>query len=68
MNKSILSIIGFLLFILGTIAIVLSLVGLNLSVLAPLEDLGAGIAFLIKILMIVIGLILVYVVRTSTEE
>ena len=68
MNKNIFTIIGFVLFILGTIAVILSLVGLNLTILAPLESLGAGIAFLIKIIMIVFGLILVYVVRTTTDE
>ena len=67
MNKSIVTIIGFILFLLGTISIILSLVGLQLTILAPLESLGTGIAFLIKILMTVIGLIIVYVVRTGTE-
>ena len=68
MSKSLTTLIGFLLFLTGAIAIILSLVGLQLTILSPLERLGAGPAFLIKILMTVTGLIVIYVARTSTEE
>ena len=67
MNKTTASIIGFLLFITGAIAIILSLVGLQLTILAPLESMGQGFAFLVKILMTVIGIIVIYVARTDTE-
>ena len=68
MNKTLVTSIGFLLFIIGTIAIILSLVGLQLSILAPLENLGGGPSFLIKILITMVGLILVYVANTSTDQ
>ena len=68
MNKQVLSIIGFLMFIIGSVAIVLTLVGLRLKFLAPIEELGAGYAFLIKIIIALFGLIIIYLVRTATEE
>lgn len=68
MNKQLLSIIGFLMFIIGSVAIVLSLVGLRLQILAPIEQLGSGYAFLIKIIIALFGVILIYLVRTATEE
>jgi uncharacterized membrane protein len=68
MNKSTITLIGFLLFIIGVISIILSLVGLRLTILAPLESLGSGLAFLFKILITLVGLIIVYVVKTPTEQ
>ncbi|NNF35022.1 MAG: hypothetical protein HKN68_12990 [Saprospiraceae bacterium] len=68
MNKTIITSIGFILFIMGVIAIVLSLVGLQLSILAPLENLGGGLAFLLKIVITLVGVIIVYVANTETEQ
>lgn len=68
MNKSLLSIIGFSLFLIGGISIVLTLVGLRLTILAPIESLGPGIAFLIKIIILVFGIILTYLARATTDE
>jgi hypothetical protein len=68
MNKSLFSIIGFLMFIIGGIALVLTLVGMRLTILSPLESLGAGIAFIVKLLIMVFGIIIVYLARTTTEE
>ena len=68
MNKSLFSVIGFIFFLIGGIAVVLSLVGLRLNFLSPLESLGGGVAFLIKLLLMVFGIILVYLARTTTEE
>ena len=68
MNKTLITSIGFILFITGVIAIILSLVGLQLSILSPIESLGSGIAFLIKIVLTMAGLIMVYVANTKTEQ
>lgn len=68
MKKTIITSLGFILFLMGAIAIILSLVGLQLSVLAPIEKLGGGFAFLLKIVITLAGLIIVYVVNTNTEQ
>ena len=68
MNKNHLTIVGFIMFLLGMISIILSLVGLNLQVLSFIEKLGGGIAFLIKILIAVFGIIMVYLARTYNPE
>jgi uncharacterized membrane protein len=68
MNKTIITSIGFILFLMGAVAIILSLVGLQLSILAPLENLGGGLAFLLKIVITLAGLIIVYVANTETEQ
>ena len=68
MNKTLITSIGFILFITGVIAIILSLVGLQLSILSPIESLGGGIAFLIKIVLTMAGLIMVYIANTKTEQ
>ena len=65
MNKSLITILGFTLFLIGGIGLILSLVGLSLTFLAPIESIGAGAAFLIKIIMMLAGIIIVYIVKTS---
>jgi len=68
MNKGLISIIGFLLFLLGGLSLVLSLIGVNLTYLRWLENLGLLWSFLIKILMIVTGIAMVYVSRMGPDE
>jgi uncharacterized membrane protein len=59
-----LDIIGFLLFTIGFLSIFLSLVGLNFSFLSWMNNLlGSSLAFLIHIIMIMVGLILIYLNR-----
>lgn len=68
--KTYLSLIGFILFLIGTLSVILALVGLNLSFLSFLDQFGAGFAFTVKLIMIFGGMILFYVARTaeSPEE
>ncbi len=68
MKKNYLTIAGFLMFLLGMVSIILSLVGLNLQILSFIEYFGGGIAFLIKILLAVFGIIIVYLARTYNPE
>ncbi|MEE9439471.1 MAG: hypothetical protein V3V14_10760 [Saprospiraceae bacterium] len=65
---SVLSTIGFLMFIIGFVSIVLSLVGLQFSLLSFLNVFGQGSAFVIKLLMLFVGLIIVYVVKMPVEN
>lgn len=69
-NKALFTIIGFLLFLYGTIAIVLSLIGAKLSFLVWLDAPGALFGFVMKIMMILVGVVIVYLAQTdfSGEE
>ncbi|MCU0348688.1 MAG: hypothetical protein MUC59_17245 [Saprospiraceae bacterium] len=57
--------VGFLLFILGFSALVLSLVGVKLSFLVWLDYPGALFGFLAKIFMIIAGIVVVYMTVTD---
>ena len=59
-NKGIFSLIGFLLTGIGFLAIILSIVGVQLSFLTWLDTFGALWSFLAKLLMIVVGLLTIY--------
>ena len=60
MKKTIWVTAGFLLFIIGFIALVLSLVGAKLSYLTWIDAPGPLFGFLLRILMIVGGVVIVY--------
>ncbi len=60
MKKSIWLISGFLLFILGFSALVLSVVGVRLAFLTWLDAPGGLFGLIAKILMIVAGIVIVY--------
>lgn len=68
MNKTYLSIIGFLLFITGVMSAVLSLVGLRFLFLRWLYNMGAIPTALFVISMIFGGVILIYIAKTSEDE
>jgi len=68
LKSGLLSIIGFSLFIIGFLALILTLIGLHLGFLGFIEKLGPLGAFLVKILMIAFGLILVYTDRTKQTD
>ena len=57
--------LGFLLFIFGFSALVLSLVGVKISFLVWLDYPGALFGFLIKIFMIIAGFVVVYMTTTD---
>ena len=67
-NKGILTLIGFLLVGIGFIALILSLIGLQLSFLTWLDSPGRLFGFLMRIVMIVAGIILVYLAQMDLEE
>ena len=68
MQKSILTIIGFLLFLFGFVAIVLSSIGLQFAWLVWLDKIGATFGFLSKLGMILAGIILVVIAQTDWER
>jgi hypothetical protein len=69
-NKGLFSLVGFILAGLGFSAIVLSLVGAKLSFLLWIDAFGALTGFLIKLVMILMGIVILYLARTdfSGEE
>jgi hypothetical protein len=64
-NKGIFSLVGFLIAGLGFSAIVLSLVGAKLSFLMWIDEMGALVGFLIKLVMILTGIVIIYLARTD---
>ncbi len=67
-NKGIFSLIGFLLAGTGFLALVLSLVGVQLAFLTWIDAFGGLVGFLIRLSMIIIGVIVVYFAQTDFEE
>ena len=68
MNKNIITVLGFILFLSGMYALSLSLVGAKFTPLLFLEKLGGTASFFIKILMVLVGVLLIFLSRTTTEE
>ncbi|MCC6725430.1 MAG: hypothetical protein IT258_13060 [Saprospiraceae bacterium] len=68
MKKTVWISVGFLLFILGFSALVLSLVGVKLSFLVWLDYPGALFGFLAKIFMVVTGIVVVYMATSNWRE
>ncbi|MEY3366860.1 MAG: hypothetical protein RI973_15 [Bacteroidota bacterium] len=60
MKKTSWIILGFLFFIIGFTSLVLSMIGLQLSYLAWMDQMGGLYSFLVKILMVVAGIVIVY--------
>jgi len=67
MKSSVFTIIGFLMFFIGVIALVLSLIGLRLSFLSFVDD-NATVGLVVKLSLIIIGLMMVYLTKTITED
>jgi hypothetical protein len=61
-------IIGFLLFVLGTLSLVLILIGANLSYLAWIDKPGSPRGMIIRMLMIGGGLVMSYMALNPPEE
>lgn len=59
------SLVGFIIAGLGFLAIVLSLVGLRFSFLAWLDAPGLLFGFVMRLLMIVVGIIIIYFAQTE---
>lgn len=67
MKKSYLSILGFVLFTIGFVSLMLMITGLRLSYISFIDNMGDLPGLLIRLSMIIIGIILVYVSRISTQ-
>ena len=67
-NKGLLLLLGYLLFSLGITSIVMELVGTHWYFLSWLERTGRLMAFVLKLLMIMIGILLIVFARTDWEQ
>jgi len=67
-NKGLLLLLGYLLFSLGITSIVMELVGTHWDFLAWLERTGRLMAFILKLLMIMVGILLIVFARTDWEQ
>lgn len=65
MNKTLLTVAGFLLFILGFLSLVLSMIGVQLAFLTWLDRPGPLFGFAARVGMILLGIILVVVAQTD---
>jgi len=68
MNKAILTFIGFLLFIIGFAALVLSLVGVKFAFLRWIDAPGPLFGFVVRLLMILGGIVLVVLTQTDWKS
>jgi len=68
MSKSGLSLLGFLLFFLGFMSIVFSLVGLQFTFFNWMNIWGVGFALILKIALLFGGLIIVYIAKMPAED
>lgn len=63
-----LTVVGFILFILGFFSLALNLVGVDLAILRWVSDLGALPSFLIRMGMVVVGVVFIFVGQTDWEK
>ena len=68
MSKAIYTTIGFLLFVIGILALVLSLVGVQLSFLTWIDKPGRLFGFIVRLLMVFGGVVIVFLTRTDWRE
>lgn len=68
MNKGTWTAVGFILFILGMSALILSLVGVRFSFLSFIDKGGALLGFVIKLLMALSGIIIAVLAQTNWKE
>lgn len=67
-NKTLVTVIGFLLAGIGLLAIFLSIVNVNFTFLYWMQSFGGGTAFAMKLGLAVIGFILIYIGQTDWEQ
>lgn len=68
MSKATKSLIGFILFIVGGLALVLSLIGVQLSYLTWIDAGGRLLGFVIRLSMILAGVVIVVLARTDWQN
>jgi len=65
MKKSHLSLLGFIIFFIGVLSLILSIVGLKLSFLAFIDGIGRTFGLVVKLLLIFVGIIILYISKST---
>jgi hypothetical protein len=68
MKKSYYTAIGFLLFLLGSTSLILSITGVQLTMLVWMDAFGGLVGFLLRLLMIVSGIVIAALSTTNWQE
>lgn len=68
MKRALILSIGFFLFISGFLSLMLMMTGLHLSYLGFLDFFGRGFGFLLRLLMIIGGIVMIYLLNIDNEE
>jgi len=69
MNRVTLTVVGYVLLLLGFLSLILGMIGLSLKPLTFIDNAAGPLgSFLIKLLMIVMGMIIFYVNRMPPDE
>ncbi|MBK9108057.1 MAG: hypothetical protein IPM92_06635 [Saprospiraceae bacterium] len=66
-KKAIMLLSGFILFVIGMLSLILSLVGIHLLILKPVESFGFFYASIIKLSFIITGLILAFMGSSNNK-
>lgn len=67
-NNNLLTIVGFLMAGTGFLALVLSLVGVKLVFLTWIDKPGPLFGFLIRLIMIILGMVIIYMTQANFEK
>lgn len=68
MNRGLWTLLGFVLFVLGFSALVLSLVGVQLTILTWLDAPGKLFGFVMRLVFILLGFVIVFLARTDWKQ
>ncbi|MEM6396404.1 MAG: hypothetical protein AAF741_08660 [Bacteroidota bacterium] len=67
-QSTVLTVVGFLLFILGLFSLTQNLVGVDLAIFRWIYDLGQLPSFLIRMGMVLIGVVMIYVGKVDWDQ
>jgi hypothetical protein len=67
-NRGLWTLVGFILTGIGFVAIVLSLVGVQLAFLTWIDSPGRLVGFLIRLIMILAGIVIIYLAQTNLDQ
>ncbi|MFT6360903.1 MAG: hypothetical protein ACJAYJ_005146 [Saprospiraceae bacterium] len=68
MNRGLWTLVGFLFFVIGFSALVLSLVGVQFSFLTWLDKPSRLFGFVMRLVFILLGFVIVYLARTDWKQ
>ena len=67
MNKGTYSLLGFILFSVGVLALVLNLVGVQLAFLTWIDNFGQLMGLVIRLLFMIVGIVIIVLTRSGEQ-